>query len=220
MSASLLKSTRLVARNSVQTSAVRGLSSVVLRASVKQAVRIGAQHNRPTSATFANMTSNAAFQSRQYSVIETDVSAPTIDFSKMKEIASSSDPKYVIVDVREPDEYSAGHIPNAINIPCKSSPGALGLDPEEFKLTFGFDKPSPEKTLVFYCLAGVRARMSEELAATFGYEHRLNYVGSFKDWLDNHGEIAVPAKAAETAAAKDDATAKSASSSAEPKKDA
>lgn len=191
----LLQSTRVVARTALKASAVRCFSNAVLR----QSVRVGsvAQHQN-ARVSIASMKSSAV-QSRQYSVIDSDAAAPNIDFSQMKEIASSADPKYVIVDVREPDEYSAGHIPHAINIPCKSSPGALGLDPEEFKLTFGFDKPSAEKTLVFYCLAGVRARMSEELAATFGYENRLNYIGSFKDWLDNHGEIAVPAKASETA---------------------
>lgn len=130
----------------------------------------------------------------KYSLIENEDAAPLIDFSQMQEIANKdpADSKYVIVDVREPDEFSAGHIPNAINIPVKSSPGALGLHPDEFKLTFGFDKPSTEKTLVFYCLAGVRATMSEELAYTFGYEHRLNFIGSFKEWLDNKGEVETP----------------------------
>lgn len=130
---------------------------------------------------------------RQYSVIENESNAPIIDFIKMNEIVKNFDSnKYVIVDVRENDEFNAGHIPNAINIPCKSSPGALGLHPDEFKLSFGFDKPSTDKTLIFYCLAGVRSTMSEELAGTFGYENRLNYLGSFKDWMNNHGEIEIP----------------------------
>lgn len=129
---------------------------------------------------------------RKYSVIEDESAAPVIDFTKMTDIVKKNDPNYVIVDVREPDEYNAGHIPNAINIPCKSSPGALGLYPDEFKLTFGFDKPPTDKTLVFYCLAGIRSRMSEELAGTFGYEHRLNYSGSFSDWMSNKGEIETP----------------------------
>lgn len=126
---------------------------------------------------------------RSYSVIENGLSAPVIEYSKMKEIVGNKDGKYVVVDVREPDEYAAGHIPNAINLPYKSSPGALGLHPDEFKLSFGFDKPSTDKTLVFYCLAGVRSTMSEELAETFGYENRLNYLGSFQNWIDNHGEV-------------------------------
>lgn len=34
--------------------------------------------------------------------------------------------KAVIVDVREPDEYRSGHIPNAINVPLSGFAGSLG----------------------------------------------------------------------------------------------
>lgn len=102
---------------------------------------------------------------------------------------SKKDPAVVIVDVREPDEYKAGHVPGAINIPCKSSPGAYGLSPEEFKLTFNFEKPSTDKTLVFYCLGGIRSSISEELAGTCDYSKRLNYKGSWTDWVANKGEV-------------------------------
>ena len=34
--------------------------------------------------------------------------------------------KAVIVDVREPDEYRSGHIPNAINVPLSGFGGSLG----------------------------------------------------------------------------------------------
>lgn len=193
-----LQSTRSLAKVSslkcTSKNSVRLFSNAVLRSNSL----IGYEHNlSKLSMNFNNsiMTQRSLINQfvRKYSVIENDA-APTIDFNKMKEIALSNDPKYVIVDVREPDEFSAGHIPNAINIPCKSSPGALGLDPEEFNLTFGFDKPPADKTLVFYCLAGVRATMSEELAGTYGYKNRLNYVGSFKDWIANNGKIDIPEK--------------------------
>ncbi|QPG73580.1 hypothetical protein FOA43_000892 [Brettanomyces nanus] len=126
---------------------------------------------------------------RYYSVIEEESSAPVIDFNKMKDIAAGKDSTYVIVDVREPDEYKTGHIPNAINVPCKSSPGAYGLNPEEFHLTFGFEKPAKDKTLVFYCMGGIRSSISEELAGTCDYSKRLNYKGSWEDWVANRGAI-------------------------------
>lgn len=109
---------------------------------------------------------------RQYSVVTTDSPAPIIDFAKLKEI--TTDPfdaeKYLIVDVREPSEFVQGHIPHAVNLPYKTAPGALGLEPEEFHEAFGFDKPALDKTLVFYCLAGVRSKAAESLAATFDYQ--------------------------------------------------
>lgn len=107
---------------------------------------------------------------RRYSPITTDEPAQILDFSQVQELVAKKDDQTVFVDVREPSEYAEGHIPSAINIPVKSSPGALGLEPEEFHDTFGFDKPDTEKTLVFYCVAGIRSAAAEELACTFGYQ--------------------------------------------------
>ncbi|CUM55800.1 unnamed protein product [Debaryomyces tyrocola] len=123
-------------------------------------------------------------QSRLYSVLSTSPEAKLYNYENVKEIVKnpSAHPNSLIVDVREPVEYEDGHIPNAINIPFKSSPGALDLSPEEFNDNFGFDKPSKDKELIFYCLAGVRSTAAEELADTFGYKKRGNYVGSYEDW--------------------------------------
>ncbi|KAG7906175.1 hypothetical protein KL906_004628 [Ogataea polymorpha] len=136
--------------------------------------------------------SASRFSIRKYSVLEEESQAPVVDFSKVKELVEKKDPDNVIVDVREPEEYAKGHIPGAVNIPVNSSPGALGLSPDEFEQTFGFPKPDPSKTLLFYCLAGVRSSMAEELASTFGYGKRLNYVGSFSDWTEKNGPVEVP----------------------------
>jgi rhodanese-related sulfurtransferase len=108
---------------------------------------------------------------RHYSPITQDQAAKPYEYKDIKKLASQSEHAgIVLVDVREPDEYAAGHIPTAINIPFNSSPGALGLEPEEFQDAFGFAKPKPDEELVFYCLAGVRSTAAEQLAATFGYE--------------------------------------------------
>lgn len=139
-----------------------------------------------------SFTSSVVFRQQQQQQPSAEEVAPTIDFTKMKSLVLGKDPNVVLVDAREPDEFLAGHIPGAINIPVKSAPGALGLHEEEFKLRFGFDKPGVEKTLVFYCLAGVRSTMAEELAYTFGYNKRLNYAGSFNDWIQKDGAIEIP----------------------------
>ncbi|GME95769.1 unnamed protein product [[Candida] boidinii] len=143
---------------------------------------------------------NNLISKRNYSVIEEEPKAEIITFEKMQELVENPSDDVVLVDVREPNEFAAGRIPHSINIPCKSSPGALGLSDEEFELTFNFKKPSTDKTLVFYCLGGVRSTIVEELAGTFGYSHRLNYVGSFEDWVNNKGEIEYPKEAAAEAA--------------------
>lgn len=131
-----------------------------------------------------------ASQLRYYSVLSQSPEAKVYDYKSIKEIASnpSAHPDKLIIDVREPVEFEDGHIPNAINIPFKSSPGALDLSDEDFKENFGFDKPSRDKELIFYCLAGVRSTAAEELANTFGYKKRGNYVGSFEDWASHENK--------------------------------
>ncbi|CCE82957.1 Piso0_002727 [Millerozyma farinosa CBS 7064] len=127
---------------------------------------------------------------RYYSVLSQSPEAKIYDYKRIKEITSnpSAHPDKLIIDVREPVEFEDGHIPNAINIPFKSSPGALDLSDEDFKENFGFDKPSSDKELIFYCLAGVRSAAAEELANTFGYQKRGNYVGSYEDWASNENK--------------------------------
>lgn len=122
-------------------------------------------------------------QTRCYShSTSVDEPAKTIEYDQVAKFVESPNDNIIIVDVREPDEYAQDHIPGAVNIPFRSSPGALGLNPEEFKENFKFEKPDASKTLVFYCKSGVRSTGAEQLAATYGYKNRLNYVGSFFDW--------------------------------------
>ncbi|KAG5420452.1 hypothetical protein I9W82_002333 [Candida metapsilosis] len=122
---------------------------------------------------------------RSYSVLTETPEAKLYKYDDVKEIAEhpSEHPDSVLVDVREPVEYDDGHIPGAINVPFKSSPGALDLSEDDFLDNFGFEKPDKNKELVFYCLGGVRSTAAEELANTFGYKKRGNYVGSYEDWV-------------------------------------
>ncbi|KAF5102097.1 hypothetical protein D0Z00_000557 [Geotrichum galactomycetum] len=156
------------------------LFSTVVVAARNAAVRSAALHTlRPLSAGVARPALSVVERpaaswnfgsARRYSPITTDEPAEILEFPQVQELIAKKPENTVIVDVREPSEFSEGHIPTAINIPVKSSPGALGLEAEEFHDTFGFDKPDHEKTLVFYCLAGIRSTTAEELACTFGYQ--------------------------------------------------
>ncbi|VEU21653.1 DEKNAAC102267 [Brettanomyces naardenensis] len=190
-------------------SSVRSLSTL----NVAKNGRFLVGYNRASYSVF-NVPSKQQYV-RYYSVIEEESSAPVIDFAKMTEIVTEKDPAYVVVDVREPDEFAEGHIPGSINIPCKSSPGAFGLQPEEFRLTFGFDKPATDKTLVFYCLGGIRSSISEELAGTCDYSKRLNYKGSWEDWVANRGAVEFPPPEQK----KDEGKAENKPEEAEPKKE-
>jgi rhodanese-related sulfurtransferase len=74
----------------------------------------------------------------------------------------------LLVDVREPHEFAAGHIPGAVSHPLSS------FDPSSL----------PEgKRIVFSCAAGVRSVRALEFAQAAGRSDlREHYKGGFKDW--------------------------------------
>ncbi|MBM6580481.1 hypothetical protein ILT44_09850 [Microvirga sp. BT689] len=73
----------------------------------------------------------------------------------------------LLVDVREPHEFAAGHIPGSISHPLSS------FDPSSL----------PEgKRIVFSCAAGVRSVRAIEFARASGRDIREHYKGGFKDW--------------------------------------
>lgn len=79
---------------------------------------------------------------------------------------------YHIIDVREPDEYAQGHLPNAINIPR----GML-----EFKITDNIaDKATP---ILVYCKTGGRASLSAQALQTLGYTAVKSIAGGYEAWM-------------------------------------
>lgn len=78
------------------------------------------------------------------------------------------DATLVLVDVREPHEFAAGHIPGSVSHPLSSfDPSAL-----------------PEgKRIVFSCAAGVRSLRALEFAQAAGRDIREHYRGGFRDWV-------------------------------------
>lgn len=122
--------------------------------------------------------------------------AKIYQFEEIKQLVQHPDSKKILIDVREPEELKDYALPNSINIPLKTAPGALGLKSEEFKEIFKFNKPSIDNELIFLCAKGARAQTAEELARSFGYENTGIYPGSIKEWLEKGGRDIVPEKSA------------------------
>lgn len=74
----------------------------------------------------------------------------------------------MIIDVRTPEEYAAGHIPQALNIPIEDLSHSLA------KLS---DISSP---LVLYCASGSRSSSAKQLLLQHGYTRVYN-AGSMHD---------------------------------------
>jgi sulfur-carrier protein adenylyltransferase/sulfurtransferase len=79
----------------------------------------------------------------------------------------------VVLDVREPDEYDAGALPNAVHIPR----GHLEAQVEGRLL----DKSA---TVVVYCAGGVRSAFAAKTLGELGYTDVLSVAGGFGRWKD------------------------------------
>jgi rhodanese-related sulfurtransferase len=77
----------------------------------------------------------------------------------------------IFLDVREPDEFNAGHIPGAINIP-------RGL----LESRVGEQITDKNTTIVVYCRSGVRSALASATLVKMGYKGILNMDGGWKAW--------------------------------------
>lgn len=75
----------------------------------------------------------------------------------------------IVVDVREPDEFAAGHIPGAANLPLSR------FDPALLPETNG-------KLLVLNCAAGRRSAMALAQCAKAGAPVDTHITGGFSAW--------------------------------------
>ncbi len=77
---------------------------------------------------------------------------------------------FTILDVRTPEEFAAGHIEGAVNIPL----GDMG-EGEICEL------PDRSRRLLVYCRSGVRSKMAAEKLAAKGYK-RIEEFGGVLTW--------------------------------------
>lgn len=75
----------------------------------------------------------------------------------------------VLLDVRTPDEYRAGHLEGAVNIPVQELPRRIS------------EVGAPEEPVVVYCAAGMRAAAACELLRRAGFKEVFN-LGSMSAW--------------------------------------
>ena len=77
----------------------------------------------------------------------------------------------LILDVRTPQEYAAGHVPSAINMPHTSVKSQLEKL-QEYK----------DKTIVIYCKSGRRAAMARQTLTDAGFKQLLHLDGDMDGW--------------------------------------
>ena len=81
---------------------------------------------------------------------------------------------YIILDVRRPDEFAAGHIPNAINV-ANETIGTAEIP----------ELPDKDQLIMVCCRSGRRSKEASEKLVKLGYTNIVEF-GGILDWK---GEI-------------------------------
>lgn len=75
----------------------------------------------------------------------------------------------VVIDVRTPEEYATGHIPDAVNIPFD-------------QIAKRIDELDTPNGVALYCMVGPRARKGEAALLAAGYAKTFHIEGGLAAW--------------------------------------
>jgi len=95
------------------------------------------------------------------------------DVNQVEEYIKSG--KYIVVDVRKPDEYSAGHIKGAGNVDYYD---------DNFESLFEEKYSDKNQSYILYCRSGMRSQYSAEILEELGYKNLINMTGGILAWQD------------------------------------
>lgn len=99
-----------------------------------------------------------------------DADAPSISALELHEKKASGS-ALLVIDVRTAQEYAAGHIPGAVNIPFDQVARRISE----------VDAPHG---VVLYCMMGPRARKGESALHAAGYEKVFHLEGGLAAWQE------------------------------------
>jgi rhodanese-related sulfurtransferase len=107
----------------------------------------------------------------------------------------------VLIDVRDPDRYEAGHLAGAVNVPS----GESARDAHDAAYADAIEKAGagPEDRVILVCGEGNRsARAADALQNEHNFKHVASIIGGSKLWNELgypvEGEIAIGDEEAET----------------------
>jgi rhodanese-related sulfurtransferase len=107
---------------------------------------------------------------------------------KVHERQQRKDASLFVLDVRAPEEYAAGHVPGAVNIPHDQIAARLAEVPKD-------------RDVVLYCRSGRRAAMAGEVLSGNGYTRLQHLEGDIVGWQEKQRPVEVPRDPSACAAA-------------------
>ncbi len=106
-----------------------------------------------------------------------DWTAAEISPAELRARSAADAAAIVILDVRTAEEFAAGHVPGAINIPV-----------DQVKARLAELEPSKDKTIVTYCRSGRRAATALATLHAAGYGKLAHLTGDMPGWEKSQEE--------------------------------
>ena len=100
---------------------------------------------------------------------------PYYEYEKLAELIEHQSEEYALIDVRTPEEYAAGYIPTAVNIPVDR----IAENPPQI---------SEDTQIILYCRTGVRSARAQNILLDMGFT-RITDFGGYTRW---EGDLILP----------------------------
>lgn len=100
---------------------------------------------------------------------------PRIDQASLLKRVEAKDTALIVLDARTPEEFAAGHVPGAVNIPYTYLPASISTL-----------KDAADKDIVIYCQTGVRAERAASRLRENGFTRLLHLDGDMKQWREKN----------------------------------
>ena len=104
----------------------------------------------------------------------------TIEPNALGERIAWADRSLLVLDVRTPEEYAAGHLPGAVNIPHD------GLGSRTAELS-----GARERDIVVYCRTGKRTAEALEILRQAGFTRLFHLKGDYTRWSEEKRPVIV-----------------------------
>lgn len=121
---------------------------------------------RPLNITAIEAT-NRGLVDRPWAMLAT---SPAVDEVSLEEV-ESRDPSTVVLDVREPVEYAAGHVPGAVNLP-------------QADLADRLDELPRDRPLLLICQGGYRSQRAAQFLIQMGFAQVASVAGGTTAWAE------------------------------------
>lgn len=86
----------------------------------------------------------------------------------------SQKPGWVLIDVRENDEFRGGHLP-----------GARGIGRGVLEYHIADEVPDPDTEIVLYCRGGNRSALAADSLQKMGYNNVHSLRGGYREWAQD-----------------------------------